>query len=426
MATNTWSGATADWYTSADWSRGVPTRTSAVVINSGAPLLQSGDAGITVASISMGGGALVIEDPSQTQSVLGNVSIASGGRVGISGAPNSGGGIVGASTLTIGGSLSIASGGAANVDTGIPIFGETGGGSITIGRHLSNAGILDIGNQADIGTTKVTVNGPGGIVNTGMIGIEAASLTSAGKVTTSRTLTVGFVSIEGSNGTDSSLVAPIVHVTGGLLDGTGVVTGAINNTGGTVEGGPDNQHGAIETLAVHGAYNQSGSGVLQANIGFPGEKGGLAVTGGIHLGGGTLMVDALLPLTLNTPYTVATFTSGDLTGKFAHLQTEGSLGSHTGNGASLNLGNGDTLKALYNNAAGTIQVEEVATPATAASTSGGASATTAGASTASQNTQAALLAQHAASSFAPASGGATVVTTPQVAATPLLASPHHA
>ena len=45
---------------------------------------------------------------------------------------------------------------------------------------------------------------------------------------------------------------------------------------------------------------------------------------------------------------------------------------------------------------------------------------------ASQSNQAALLTQYAASSFAPGGAGAAVVSPPQVATTPLLASPHHA
>ena len=46
----------------------------------------------------------------------------------------------------------------------------------------------------------------------------------------------------------------------------------------------------------------------------------------------------------------------------AQVETEGALGNHTGNSTSVNLGNGDTLDVLYNEASGTIQVELVATP----------------------------------------------------------------
>jgi hypothetical protein len=57
-----------------------------------------------------------------------------------------------------------------------------------------------------------------------------------------------------------------------------------------------------------------------------------------------------------------TFAAGDLYGQFAQVQTGGTLGSHTGNGDNVNLGNGDTLEVLYNEASGAVQVELVATP----------------------------------------------------------------
>ena len=58
-----------------------------------------------------------------------------------------------------------------------------------------------------------------------------------------------------------------------------------------------------------------------------------------------------------------TFAANDLYGQFRQVETEGTLGAHTGSGNSVNLGNGDTLEVLYNEAAGDIQVELVSTPA---------------------------------------------------------------
>ncbi len=433
MAQDIWNGATADWNTSADWSRGIPKRTSAVVINSGEPELLSGDASVTVASTSLGGGELYIYDPLQTLSVLGNVSIAGGATAEVdAGALTIGGntrvsGVLNvpnasyvneppnnSSSVSTSGNLTITSSGVVNVGVdGRPLANTA---SLTIGGNLSNAGSLNIGTHVAFSGASVTVDGK--ISNTGTIDVSGnipeGSLTSVGTVTSSGTLIVGTGNFDEGPATSVKLIAPTVHVTGGLLEGNGTVTGTVNNTGGTVAVLADAF--PIDSFSL-GAYDQSGKGVLQASIG---KTSNFVSAGSVHLSGGTLLVDATSALTLNTPYTVATFTAGDLAGKFAHLQTEGSLGNHTGNGNSVNLGNGDTLKVLYNNAAGAIQVEEVATPAASASTSGGASAT------ASQNTQAAPLAQHAASSFAPASGGATVVSPTAVAATPLLASPHHA
>ena len=168
------------------------------------------------------------------------------------------------------------------------------------------------------------------------------------------------------------LTAASVNITGGTLEGTGTVTGALNDTGGTVVGGFLNATPA--TLNVSGAYSQSGTGVLQADIntgdtqqssiinvtGTPGTPG---APGSVNLSGGTLLIDAQSSLALNTPYTVMTFGANDLYGQFAQVETEGSLGSHTGNGNSVNLGNGQTLEVLYNEASGDIQVEVVSTPA---------------------------------------------------------------
>jgi hypothetical protein len=288
----------------------------------------------------------------------------------------------------------------------------------------------------------VTVDGR--ISNTGTIVIASGgngeeSLTSAGTVTTSGTLIVGVAVGEAGVSIETRLVAPDVHVTGGILEGAGTVTGTVNNTGGTVMAYPATHFGLADRLNVDGNYNQGASGILQTDA-IEGPSGAtltsVNMSGSIHLSGGTLLVDAQTSLALNTPYTVATFAPGDLTGKFSHVETEGVLGDHTGNGTSVSLGNGDTLEVLYNNAAGTIQIEEVDPPASSASTSVSSSlagiaqtsSNAGGLSAASQSGQTAhaLLAQYAASSFAlgGVDHGGAVVSPPAVATPPLVASPH--
>ena len=84
MTTKTWNGSNADWYTNngGDWTPpGDPGSSDAVVINSGEPELLSGDAAISVASISITVGLLAIQDPSVTQAVSGNVSVSGSGSV---------------------------------------------------------------------------------------------------------------------------------------------------------------------------------------------------------------------------------------------------------------------------------------------------------------------------------------------------------
>ncbi len=152
MTTKTWNGSTADWYfnNGGDWSPpGDPGSGDAVVINSGEAQLVSGDAAISVASISITGGLLAIQDPGVTQSVSGNVSISGSGSLQLDG-------------NNIGGS---------------------GGSSLTIGGNLTNSSTN--GNGVSIGTPgitsadTVTVNGTGGLSNTGQINIEGSASVQA-------------------------------------------------------------------------------------------------------------------------------------------------------------------------------------------------------------------------------------------------------
>ena len=382
MATDTWNGSTADWYTSADWSSGIPTNASDVVINVGEPELLSGDAGFTVASITIGGGELLVNDPFQTQSVLGDVGIASGsaevdagsltigGNTTVSGVLN----LLNAYTQSTGlqnnstsfstsGNLSITSSGVVNVGTGFNL----GSASLTIGGNLSNAGSLNISGINSPGSSPVKVDGE--IFNTGTIVIQThggvrGSLTSAGTVTTSGTLIVG-TAIGESDGGEPSLAAPTVNVTGGTLEGHGSVTGTVNNTGGTVMAYPGIFFGLATSLGVGGNYNQSSSGTFETDVvealgsGPLGDATWLSVGGSVNLSGGTLVINAHISLALDQLYTVMTFTPGSLSGEFSQVQTEGLLGNYTGNATSVNLGNGNILEVLYNNAAGTIQIEEV-------------------------------------------------------------------
>ena len=152
MTTKTWNGSIADWYTNSggDWSPpGDPATTEDVVINSGEPELLSGDAAIRVNSITVTGGLLAIQNPGQTQSVIGNVSITGNGAVELDGS-NFGGS--GGSSLTIGGTL-------------------TNSSSNLYGLYIGNAGIT----SAD----TVTVQGTGGLSNTGYINIVGSATTQA-------------------------------------------------------------------------------------------------------------------------------------------------------------------------------------------------------------------------------------------------------
>jgi filamentous hemagglutinin len=215
------------------------------------------------------------------------------------------------------------------------------------------------------------VKGAGGLSNTGQINITGSASTTAKLVVTNTATSSGTIVIGYFAGSLGDLTAAKLDITGGTLEGFGTVTGALHVTGGTVVGG--NFDSTPGTLSVSGSYSQSGSGRLQTDIntgstpqssivGVKGGPGTPGAAGSVNLAGGTLLINAISSLAADTPYTVMTFGPHHLYGEFSQVETEGQLGNFTGNRTSVNLGNGNSLDVLYNEASGTIQVELVATP----------------------------------------------------------------
>ena len=218
----------------------------------------------------------------------------------------------------------------------------------------------------------LTVKGAGGLSNTGDINIQGSATATAKLVVTHTATSSGTISIGGTG----DLTAAALDIIGGTLEGFGTVTGALHNTGGTVVGGDFSS--LPGTLTVNGSYSQSGSGILQGDIYTPdtqpssvisvtGSPGTPGAAGSVNLAGGTLLIDAISSLALDTPYTVMAFGADHLYGEFTNVKTAGGgLGSFIGNstGVPITAGSfsGDTLDVLYNEASGTIQVELVATP----------------------------------------------------------------
>ncbi|MBV9860284.1 MAG: hypothetical protein JO038_09310, partial [Alphaproteobacteria bacterium] len=249
-----------------------------------------------------------------------------------------------------------------------------GSSTLAVGGTLTNAGSMNIGNTGDSGDTLVSA---GALLNTGTIDLTSETgNTSSLVVSGAATISAGLVRLYSSG----VLSASAIDETGGAIDGDGTLAGVFNLTGGTLEAFDPTNGNALATLTVAGVYNESGAGVLQADINNNDTptSGVIAVTGGpgspetagsVNLQGGTLEVNLESSnLTVGTPYTVMTFGGGRLYGIFGTVATEGSLGTNSGSGTSVALtsGNyaGDTLQVLYNDAAGTIQVE-IVSPAAA-------------------------------------------------------------
>jgi hypothetical protein len=158
MAMKNWLDGTADWYTPADWNGGtLPGPTDDIVINTGAPFLQSGDGAVTVNSIMVGASA--------TFQLAGN------------------------SALTITGDF--ANSGALDVD----INGFDGGASLTIGGTLTNTKTVQIGpNNATLGADIVVTAAK--LVNPGTISLfgcaaHVAKLTVNGTATSLGAVNIG-------------------------------------------------------------------------------------------------------------------------------------------------------------------------------------------------------------------------------------------
>ena len=270
-----------------------------------------------------------------------------------------------AGTVELGGTASLTATGPFTNSGALDLDISGSGGGLTIDGTLANTGTFQVGSTSLSSTTTATL---GGLSNAAEINLVGGSASAKANLVVKNTATnTGTIFINAFG----DLTAPNVNVTDGTLEGLGTVTGALNDTGGTVIGGTLNS--TPGTLNVSGAYNQSGTGILQADIntgnaqqssiisvtGSPGTPG---AAGSVNLAGGTLLIDAESALALNTPYTVMSYGAGHLYGLFGQVKSEGALGSHTGNSTSVNLGNGDTLDVFYNEASGTVQVEMVTTP----------------------------------------------------------------
>ena len=336
MTTKTWNGSNADWYTNngGDWTpRATPAPATLSSSIAGNLELLSGDPGISVASISISGqGFLAIQDPGVTQSVSGNVTVSGSGSLELDGIFNGG---AGGSSLTIGGNLSNSS--TSNGGVSVGNTGITSADTLTVNGTggLSNTGTIDIEGGASVQATLDVANAAAGFgtagTETGNVFLENdallefksgqittidgtlqldganARVADAGKLTTNSALT-GLATVSGDfylqNG---ATVAPTgnVSVTGsGLVQLDGIFIDGAGGTSLTIGGNLSN------SSTSNGGVSVGNTGITSADTLTVNGTGGLSNTGTIDIEGG-----ASVQATLNVANAAAGFgTAGTETG----------------------------------------------------------------------------------------------------------------
>ncbi len=278
------------------------------------------------------------------------------------------------------------SGGSARLK--VDAYGGQGGSNVSIGGNVVNTsggsfgdGGISVGNGGMSKSDLLTINGT--LTNSGVVAVTGngsnpagqANLTTTGGTTTSGTVNIGanavftvgggnaYTQTAGLTNLSGTLTAATVTNAGGTMQGSGTVNGALTN--GASIGGGFFENNQVGTLTVNGSLKNLASGTVNTLIQGTGagQSSVLAVTAGneVNLKGGTLS-----PITTNgfnfaagQSFTTVTFGSRDLYGLFGSLSYNG----HTGNGTSVDLGNGLTLQASYNDTAGNVQLQVVNTPA---------------------------------------------------------------
>ena len=258
-ASDVWFGGTGNWNVAANWSTGVPTSSSNVLIDNGNPISS-------VVNLNIAGLAnTVTVDTGDTLNIENNESLTvSGSRINNAGAitMNSSGNltklIIGAAGVTLSGTGMLTMSNSANnviygavaADTLINQQLIQGAGNIGYDQMtLVNAGTIDA-NQ----TNALTIQANGGTTNTGLL--------------------------EATNGGTLGFANTTVTNTGATIDTTG---GAISASSSIINGGTVNlTGGSLVNSTISGAtVTVSGSGTLQLNGGVI-NNGTLANSGTIE------------------------------------------------------------------------------------------------------------------------------------------------
>jgi hypothetical protein len=267
MATDTWLDSEDNWTNASDWSDGVPTRTSAVVIDQGGPLIT---APISASSVTMSPDGGLDFVSAGTSTISGDVT---GGFLTVD--YNSGGG----TEVNIGGALNVGDGAIGDGVTIGDFFNSLSANDGITAARLNNVGgaILLNGTMSPGPLYRATLDikgsvdmGAGAGVLTGDVGLDGDSLLEfgGGQVTTIAADGVlglsgpdAYVADAGSLSSNSALLGLRTNDGRFTLDQDEQVTttGPLNNAGRIYL---DPQFGGGSDLTVGGALTNSGELVI--------------------------------------------------------------------------------------------------------------------------------------------------------------------
>jgi len=348
-------GTSGDWSAAGSWSEGIPTGTEVACWESGVTVTVSDTESVdSIQALGdldiISGGTLELTSTTDNSS-LDDLFLEGGGELDGPdtstpptltvaadfdwGGSGSGDATLDDPTIVTGSDLAIESG-PLTIDgaTSTPVFDagsiDTGGSAVSI----TNASFETSGTPTLTTTSTITfgsgvnVTGSGstftaaGVEATGgspqTYGVGGDSLVLTGGTTTvasGETLASGPLALEGGTLEDDGIVDPspsAVTVSGGTLDGTGSVEGAVANTsGGTVSPGD----GAPGVLTVDGNYSQVAGATLAVELeGTTAGSGGfgqLAVGGTATLGGDLSLTDSAFTPASGESFEVVTSTGSE-------------------------------------------------------------------------------------------------------------------
>ena len=344
MATDTWTGGAASWTTPGDWSAGVPTMTSDVVVaQTGGPFANpTATSAVSIASLSVSGGEVDFNSAGAS-AVTGSVTVSGNGGLHFD-YNDSGGG----TSLAIGGALTLSAGsfaiGANTQSTGDTVTAASlsvaNGAGLGIQNETTHTetDTLDITGAAGFGTVSTLT---GNVLLASGNGVSSAVIEfGTGSITTiaaggSRTLNgpKAFIA-DASNTAANSALTQLATINGTLnLNAIGslTLTNALTNTGSISVA--DQQSVGGTSLTVSGVLTNSG----QFTVGSIGQSYADTITatgltnyvgntlGSILVYGGTAAINAP-SATLDITGMAGFGTVGVLTGAVS-IDTDGQHGA---------------------------------------------------------------------------------------------------